>query len=222
MIVTIDGPSGTGKSTVARLLAQRLGFSFFDTGAMYRALAWWVLQNDLDVSDMEVLEKKLACFSFSITESPLGKKYLVGKVDVTDAIRTKEVTDVVSKIAAIREIRTLLLPLQRDYAKTHDVVFEGRDLGTVVFPEAEVKIFLTASADVRGKRRYLELMAKNPKSAISLNEIIESLQQRDEQDSSREIAPLKCPEDALVFDTSNYSIEQVVDMLLQHTLSKRK
>lgn len=222
MIVTIDGPSGTGKSTVARLLAQKLGFSFFDTGAMYRALAWWVLQNDLDIFDMGVLERKLPHFSFSITESPLGKKYLVGKVDVTDAIRTKEVTDAVSKIAAVREIRTLLLPVQRDYAKTHDVVFEGRDLGTVVFPEAQVKIFLTASADVRGKRRYLELIAKNPKSTISLNEIVESLQQRDEQDSSREIAPLKCPEDAWVLDTSDYSIDQVVEMLLQHTLNKKK
>ncbi|MBX9923092.1 MAG: (d)CMP kinase [Rhabdochlamydiaceae bacterium] len=222
MIVTIDGPSGTGKSTVARLLAQRLGFSFFDTGAMYRALAWWILQERFDIYNVADLQKHLPRFSFLITENLGEKKYWVDEVDVTEAIRTKEVTEAVSKISAIGEIRQLLLPLQRTYGKNHNVVFEGRDLGTVVFPEAEVKIFLTARPEIRGKRRFLELKAKKPDADLCLEEIVSSLEQRDEQDSSREVAPLKCPHDALMLDTSDYSIDQVVEMLLQHTLTKKK
>jgi cytidylate kinase len=222
MIVTIDGPSGTGKSTVARLLACKLGFSFFDTGAMYRALAWWILQRKLDVSNIADLQTQLPQFSFFIEESLGEKKYWVGEMDVTEAIRTKEITEYVSKIAAIGAIRQLLLPVQRAYAKNHDVVFEGRDLGTVVFPEADVKIFLTASPEIRGKRRYLELVAKKTHNDVCLAEIVASLEQRDEQDSSREIAPLKCPQDAWVLDTSDYGIDQVVDMLLKYTLTKKK
>jgi cytidylate kinase len=222
MIITIDGPSGTGKSTVARLLAKKLGFSFFDTGAMYRALSWWIQQEKIDMQDLKELTSRLKDFQFSIQELGEEKRYFVHDVDVTEEIRKKEINEVVSKISAIKEIRELLLPIQREYAKTHDSVFEGRDLGTVVFPEADVKFFLTASPEVRGKRRYLELLSKNPNSSIQLEEVIQSLQKRDEQDSSREIAPLKCPLDAWILDTSEYPVDQVIGMLLQYTLTKKK
>ena len=222
MIITIDGPSGTGKSTVARLLAKKLGFSFFDTGAMYRALSWWIHQEKIDVQDLKELTRRLKDFQFSIQEHGEEKRYFVHGVDVTEEIRKKEINEAVSKISAIREIRELLLPIQREYARTHDSVFEGRDLGTIVFPEADVKFFLTASPEVRGKRRYLELLSKNPEGSFQLEEVIESLRKRDEQDSSREIAPLKCPTDAWVLDTSEYSIDQVIEKLLQYTLTKKK
>lgn len=222
MIITIDGPSGTGKSTVARLLAEKLGFSFFDTGAMYRSLVWWLFQERVDLKDMDRLFQHLKGFDFSVREERNEKRYFVGQRDVTEAIRQKEVTEAVSKISAIKEIRDFLLPIQRDYAKTHDSVFEGRDLGTVVFPKADVKFFLTARPEVRGKRRYLEILAKKPSVQISLEDITESLCKRDAQDESREVAPLKCPEDAYVLDTSDYSLDQVVEILLQHTLKKKK
>jgi cytidylate kinase len=222
MIVTIDGPSGTGKSTVAKLLAKRLGFSFFDTGAMYRSLVWWIHKKQIDLSDLEKVKDLLKTFPFVIEEGESGKRYQVGGFDVTEEIRQKSVTEAVSKISAIKEIRALLLPLQRDYAKCHDSVFEGRDLGTVVFPSADVKFFLTANPSIRGQRRYLELKAKDPHFQTPLEEVIASLQKRDEQDSGREIAPLKCPEDAIVVDTSFLSIEEVVEILLQNTLKKRK
>ncbi len=222
MIITIDGPSGTGKSTVARLLAQRLGFSFFDTGAMYRALAWWIMHEKLDVRNLVNLQQQLPRFSFLITENLEEKKYWVGETDVTVEIRTKEVTEAVSEISAVGEIRQLLLPVQRAYAQNHNVVFEGRDLGTVVFPQADVKIFLTARSEVRGRRRFLELSGKKLQTNPSLSEIIQSLEQRDAQDSSRKIAPLKCPEDAWILDTSDLAIDQVVEMLLQYILTKKK
>ena len=222
MIITIDGPSGTGKSTVARLLANELNFSFFDTGAMYRSLVFWIRLENLDVEDLGKLKQSLERFSFSIQEEGGVKKYFVSGIDVTEEIRKKEISEAVSEIAAIKEIRDFLLPVQREYASSHDSVFEGRDLGTVVFPKAEVKFFLTANEKVRGERRYAELLAKNKTMTQSLEEVIDSLNRRDEQDSSREIAPLKCPEDAIVVDTSDCSIEEVVEILLKHTLTKKK
>ncbi len=146
MIVTIDGPSGTGKSTIARLLAKKLGFSFFDTGAMYRSLAWWIRSKQIDLQERKQLQRRLKDFQFFIEEHAGEKRYLVRDVDVTEEIRKKEINEVVSLISAIKEIREFLLPLQRAYAKRHDSVFEGRDLGTVVFPDAEVKFFFNGNS----------------------------------------------------------------------------
>lgn len=222
MIITIDGPSGTGKSTVARLLAQKLKFSFFDTGAMYRAFSWWVQKEGLDLSRKSEWLDRISEFSFNIEEKENQKRYIVNGSDVTEEIRRKEITSAVSAIAAIKEVRDFFLPIQRTYAKQHDSVFEGRDLGSVVFPEADLKFFLTASPEIRGKRRYLEILSKNPQSSISLEEIIESLQGRDEQDSKREIAPLTCPANAEIIDTSNYEADEVVEILFKHVLTKKK
>lgn len=222
MIITIDGPSGTGKSTVARLLAKKLDFSFFDTGAMYRSLVFWIHLEGLDVEDLKGLEKNLPRFSFLIKEEEDHKRYFVSGIDVTEDIRKKEISEAVSKISAIKEIRDFLLPIQREYASTHNAVFEGRDLGTVVFPRADLKFFLTATEIVRGERRYGELLAKNKRMTQSLEEVIHSLNKRDEQDSNREVAPLKCPEDAIVVDTSALSVDEVVNILLKHILTKKK
>jgi cytidylate kinase len=213
MIITIDGPSGTGKSTIARLLANRLRVSFFDTGAVYRALAWWI--HIREISTDRIVEH-LPEFSFFIEDDGQNKQYFVLATNVTEEIRKKEITEKASKIAAIKEVRESLLPIQRDYAEKHDSVFEGRDLGTVVFPKADVKIFLTARADVRAERRFLEMQQKNPNQILKKEEVLEALEERDAQDAGREIAPLKCPEGAFVLDTSDLTISEVVDKLYDY------
>jgi len=213
MIVTIDGPSGTGKSTVARLLANKLRMSFFDTGALYRALAWWVEEKQIP---WEKIPEHLSSFSFVIQEEGGDKQYFVLGRNVTEEIRKKEITEKASKVAAIKEVRAALLPLQRDYAKEHDSVFEGRDLGTVVFPEAEIKIFLTAKPEVRAERRYLEIQKKNPHLALDREEVLQDLEKRDAQDAGRDIAPLKCPEGAFILDTSDLTTSEVVDKLYEY------
>ncbi|MCX6988748.1 MAG: (d)CMP kinase [Chlamydiae bacterium] len=216
MIITIDGPSGTGKTTIARLLAERLGFTYFDTGSMYRAFAWFLMDRAVDVSDLPAIEKATREFQFSILDLVEGKRYLVGSQDVTEVIRTSQVTALVSAVAALRVVRDLLSAHQRAYGKKGDAVFEGRDLGSVIFPQAEVKIFLTARAEVRAKRRYAELVAKNLSHAQNEAAILVLLNQRDELDSTREIAPLKCPADAITIDTSDLTVDQVVQSILNH------
>lgn len=216
MIITIDGPSGTGKTTIARLLAERLGFTYFDTGSMYRAFAWFLMDRAVELSDLPGIEKATKEFQFSILDLVDGKRYLVGSQDVTEVIRTSQVTALVSAVAALRVVRDLLSAHQREYGKKGDAVFEGRDLGSVIFPRAEVKIFLTARADVRAKRRYAELIAKNLSHAQNEAEILISLNQRDALDSTREIAPLQCPADAITIDTSDLTVDQVVQSILNH------
>jgi CMP/dCMP kinase len=216
MIITIDGPSGTGKSSVAKELARKLQFSFFDTGALYRSLAWWAFNQGIEV------EEALASFNFRIDSSLEKKRYFIGEVEVTDEIRSKKITERASKIAAIKEVRSSLLPLQRNYAKEHDSVFEGRDLGSVVFPKADVKIFLFADPRIRAKRRHKEFLLKNPSDTTTVEEFQKVMEERDEQDSSRAVAPLKCPEGALSLDTSSLTMDEVVDTLLKYVLDEKK
>jgi cytidylate kinase len=222
MIITLDGPSGTGKSTIAKLIAQKLGFTYFDTGAMYRAFAWYLLVNHVNIHDASEIGAILPSFSFDITESTSCKRYLVNGTDVTDLIRTPEITEVVSPVSAHKVVRDLLSKTQRECGSRGNAVFEGRDLGSVIFPSADLKIYLTARPEVRAKRRYLEFLAKNPTSGFSESEILASINKRDEYDSSREIAPLKCPSDAIVVDTSDLSIDQVVTQIIIHAKSKLK
>lgn len=217
MIVTIDGPSGTGKSTIARMLAKKLELPFFDTGALYRALAWWIAENKILQNE---LTSSLDRFDFSVIEEKGNKEYFVSGVNVTKAIRQKDITEMASKIAAIKEVRSALLPIQREYAQKYGAVFEGRDLGTVVFPRADVKIFLTARPDVRAERRFKEMIEKDPSVQWNKQDILEALEKRDAQDSSRDIAPLKCPEGAFILDTSDLKIEEVVETLYQYIQDK--
>jgi cytidylate kinase len=216
LIITIDGPSGTGKTTVARTLATRLKFVYFDTGAMYRALTWYVLQHNVDIHDEEALKKLLRTFSFRIEDTNGQKKYFIGEQDVTEVIRSSPVTAFVSAVSALKIVRETLLHIQHNFARERDVVFEGRDLGTVVFPQAELKIFLTADPEIRAERRLREYVEKSPEAAKGLSKaaVLESIEKRDALDSTRKIAPLKCPPDARTIDTSSLSIDQVVDAIV--------
>lgn len=199
MIVTIDGPSGTGKSTVARAVAARLNFTYFNTGALYRALAWYIDKNKLDPIDA----------AKNIPFSVKNNCYFIDKEDVTKFLFTPFISTLSSTYSAIPEVREHLMRFQKDFSTKEDVVFEGRDLGTVVFPEAEVKIFLTASPEERAKRRFNEL------DGVTFEQVLSDLVKRDRADTTRKVAPLKQADDATLIDTTELSIDQVVDKVVE-------
>jgi CMP/dCMP kinase len=214
MIITIDGPSGTGKTTVARTLAHRLKFVYFDTGAMYRALTWYVLEHHVDIHDAQAMQQLMSAFSFHIEEQAGQKRYFVGKHDVTEVIRSQPVTAHVSAVSALKMVREALLAIQHDFARHRNAVFEGRDLGTIVFPHAELKIFLTADPEVRAERRFKEFANQD----IDKKSVRQDIERRDALDSSREVAPLKCPPDARIIDTSRLSVDQIVDQIAAYVV----
>jgi CMP/dCMP kinase len=217
MIITIDGPSGTGKTTVARRVADALHFVYFDTGAMYRGFTWFVLEHHADIDDAPEIQNLLNNFVFSVLEKNGEKQYFVGEHNVTEIIRSPLVTAHVSAVSASREVRTSLLQIQHRFAEAKNAVFEGRDLGTVVFPNAELKIFLTADPQIRAERRLSEMLEKQPREsrALSKEQMLADILRRDAYDSTREIAPLSCPDDALQIDTTQLSIDQVVDQIVK-------
>jgi len=216
MIITIDGPSGTGKSTVARTLADQIGFTYFDTGAMYRAFTYLVIQKEIELSDAKALFRLLDEFDYNIRPQGMKKRYIVNDEDVTAHIRDPKVTEMVSAVAAIPEVRRKLVEIQKNYGARVNAVFEGRDLGTVVFPNAEVKIYLTADPDVRAKRRFDELMIKFPElsDTLTLEQLSHQIKERDRKDMTREVSPLKKAQDAYLVDTSNLTIKDVVEAIL--------
>ncbi|MGC1878129.1 MAG: (d)CMP kinase [Rhabdochlamydiaceae bacterium] len=218
MIITIDGPSGTGKTTVARKVADKLHFIYFDTGAMYRAFTWLVLKQNVDVRDSPAIENLLREFIFKIVDENGKKQYFVGDHNVTEVIRSRPVTAHVSAVSALKEVRASLLNIQHRFAKTENVVFEGRDLGTVVFPNAELKIFLNADPQIRAERRLIELIEKQPQEAenLSREQMLADIMRRDEYDSTRDIAPLRCPPDAFQIDTTHFSVSEVVDQIVNY------
>lgn len=222
MIVTIDGPSGTGKTTVARNVAKQLHFVYFDTGAMYRAFTWLTMQRGIDINDSEAIQKCLEEFDYKIVDKQGQKHYFLGAVDVTDAIRSSAVTKAVSAVSALKQVRTFLLNVQYRFAKAEDAVFEGRDLGTVVFPQAEIKVFLTADPRVRAERRLKELLEKKPEEVKGLKpeQMLEEIMRRDEHDSTREVAPLRCPPDAFQVDTTHLSVDQVVEQIVNYCATR--
>lgn len=208
MIVTIDGPAGAGKSTAARAVAERLGWRYLDTGAMYRAVAWAATDRGVDLADSEAV----AMLARGIAIEFEGPRVLVDGRDVTAVIRTKPVTDATRHVADAAAVREVMTALQRRVARACDVITEGRDQGTVVFPEAELKVFLTASPHERARRRHDEEVARGRQ--VTLDEVLAAQTARDDADSRREVGPLVAAADAVPLDTDGLSHEEVVDRLV--------
>jgi cytidylate kinase len=212
-VVTIDGPSGAGKGTLCRLVAQRTGYHLLDSGSLYRLTALSAMQSGVDLNDMACVADVAQSLDirFDVTDAGISI-YLAGE-DVTTAIRREEVGMNASKVAAYPPVRAALLERQRDFAKEPGLVADGRDMGTVVFPHAEVKIFLTASAEERARRRVLQLQAAGESADMAA--ILADIRARDERDSNRSAAPLVPAADALILDSTNRSIEQVLNSILE-------
>lgn len=211
--IAIDGPAGAGKSTVAKLVSDELEYVYIDTGAMYRALTWKVLEEKVDLHSDSDVTKLLQSLDIQLSPSKNGQRVFVNQVDVTSEIRERRVTNQVSLIASHSQVRGVMLHLQRQLATERGVVMDGRDIGTHVLPEAEIKLFLSASIDERARRRYIELKQNGNKQP--LDEIKEEIRLRDERDSTREVAPLQKAEDAIQMDTSGLTIEEVVTSIIR-------
>jgi len=212
LIIAIDGPSGAGKSTTARRLAERLGYVYIDTGAMYRAVGWKAVQEKIDPADEEMLADLCRRTEVSISRSDGEPKISVDGRDVSGEIRTPEMGMMASAVSRSASVRARLLTLQRELGKSGGVVMDGRDIGTVVFPDADVKFFLDANADERGLRRYRELKAKG--ADVDPERIIREIRDRDRQDSGRSLAPLRRADDALLIDSTSLDINEVLERML--------
>ena len=218
MNIAIDGPAGAGKSTIARLAAKELGFIYVDTGAMYRAIALYLLDNKTDIYDEVALKNALDNIHINIVYEAGVQHVFLDLQDVSTEIRSEKVGNMASTSSALPPVREKLLDLQRDIAAKNDVIMDGRDIGTNILPNAELKIYLTASVDVRAKRRYdeLKLKGENP----DLEEIKKGIETRDYQDMNRDIAPLKQAEDAVYIDSSDLTIAEVVDKIIDLVKNK--
>ncbi len=209
VVVAIDGPAGAGKSTIAKRIAERLGYTYINTGAMYRAVALWALRLHLDLDDMYRLEQIAKEAKISLA----GGRVLLNGEDVTEAIRDEQVSSAASKISAIRAVRRSLVSVQRDMAEQTSVVMEGRDIGSVVFPHATVKIYLDAGPEERSRRRSIELQRSG--QSIDTDRVTDELRQRDERDRVRQESPLVQAPDAELVDTTGLSLEQVEEEVLR-------
>ncbi len=219
--IAIDGPAGAGKSTIARKIAKELGYYYVDTGAIYRTVAYFMDLLGISPKDVDGVERYIDELTIGIEYDEEGLQHMImNGMDVSGDIRTQDISQKASLISAHGVVRGVLLDMQRDVAKQHNVVMDGRDIGTVVLPKADVKIFLTASAEVRAKRRTDELLAKG--QTANFEQILKEIQQRDYQDTHREIAPLKMARDSIKVDTSDMTIEQVVETIRSIVLEKVK
>ena len=207
--IAIDGPAGAGKSTIAKRLAKELGYYYVDTGAIYRTVAYFLDLWGVSPKDVDAVNRYIDELTIGIEYDEDGLQHMImNGMDVTGEIRTQDISQKASLVSAHAVVRDVLLDMQRDVAKAHNVIMDGRDIGTVVLPKADVKIFLTADPEVRAKRRYDELIAKGQKA--NLDVILKEIKQRDYQDTHREVAPLKMARDSVKLDTSNLDIDQVV------------
>ena len=207
--IAIDGPAGAGKSTIARRLAKELGYMYVDTGAIYRTVAYFFDLWGVAPKDIDGITRYIDELNIAIEYDEEGLQHMImNGMDVTADIRTQEIGQKASLVAAHAIVRDMLLDMQRDVAKKYDVIMDGRDIGTVVLPKATVKIFLTASAEVRAKRRYDELLAKGQKAKYE--QVLKEIQQRDYQDTHREVAPLKMCRDSVKLDTSDLDVDGVI------------
>lgn len=215
--IALDGPSGAGKSTIAKALAEKLGYIYVDTGAMYRCIGLYILRTGTDPKDESAVTEKLSEIRLDLRyENGEQNMYLNGE-NVTGLIRTSEVSAYASSVSAIRSVRAFLLDAQRGMAKEHDVIMDGRDIGTVIFPDADVKFFVTVSVEARARRRQRELAAKGEN--LSIEEVKRAIEERDRKDSTRDIAPAVPADDAVMLDNSG-DLDEVINKAL--TIIKEK
>lgn len=213
VVIAVDGPSGAGKSTISKALSKRLGYLEIDTGAMYRAMAWLAREAGLDLADKQAVQEFSANAEVELELHNGTTRVIANGQDVTHEIRTPEISMLTSQISALAPVREAMMSLQRKMGAKGGVVLDGRDIGTVVFPDAELKFFLSASAEERGRRRFLELQAKGLQ--VSLEETIQDVATRDRQDMEREIAPLCQAADAIPIDSTGLTIDQVIALMEQ-------
>ncbi len=213
IIIAVDGPSGAGKSTLSRALSRRLGYLEIDTGAMYRAMAWLARESGLDLADEQAVQAFCRSAEVELLQGNGSTRVMANGRDVTSEIRSPEISMLTSRISSLGPVREAMVTSQRRMGKKGGVILDGRDIGTVVFPDAELKFFLSASSEERGRRRFLELQAKGEQ--ISLEETIQSVMQRDRQDSERELAPLRQADDAIPIDSTGLTIDEVVALMEQ-------
>ena len=218
LVITIDGPAGAGKTTVSRALADRLGYKYIDTGALYRGVAYEAISKGISYNDDKGLEGLFVGLKLKFVFGENGLRLISNDSDITDLIRTPEITMFASSVSARSVVRKYLLALQRDMGREKGVVFEGRDMGTVVFPDADIKIYLDASHKTRALRRYNEM---EQESSQTIDDVERDMKQRDENDSSRELAPLKPAEDAEIIDSTDISANEVVELMLSYIEARK-
>lgn len=212
--IAIDGPSGAGKSTISKLLAKELGFQYLDTGAMYRALTYYLINKGIDLSDQDQIRAELNNIHLDME----GDEVLMNDQDVSQEIRSSQVTNAVSQVSSYKAVREFLVHLQRQIANNKNTILDGRDIGTVVIPDAFLKFFLTASVDERAKRRFYD---KANTSDLSLDTIRQQIEERDYKDSHREISPLKQADDAILIDSTDMTIEEVINFMKETWENKK-
>ncbi len=213
LLITIDGPAGAGKTTVSKALAQRLGYRYIDTGALYRAVAYEIIARGIDPENEADLTRLCENLEVQFVRTPAGVRLLSGGEDITDAIRTPQITMLASAASAKPVVRRTLLDVQQRLGAEKAAVFEGRDMGTVIFPDADMKFFLTADLNIRARRRFDEFKETNSQS---LEDVCRDMAYRDENDSSRALAPLKPAEDAVQIDSTGLKVDAVIERMLVH------
>ena len=214
-IVTLDGPSGSGKGTVGRLLARVLNFNYLDSGLLYRAVAILVIEKGIALSDVSNIEE--IARNMNLEFSSENNKIFLDGIDVSNSIRTEEISIVSSKVAQLKSVRAILHEIQRGYLKGNGLIADGRDMGTVIFPDADLKIFITASPEARAYRRHKELLGRG--ESVSLRDLERSIASRDRSDSERKISPLVPAVDAIIIDTSHMTVEEVKDEIVKHYMA---
>ena len=220
MIIAIDGPAGSGKSTVAKFIAKRLNYRYIDTGSMYRAVAWSAEKKDIDLSDENAVGQWVTQLKIEFVADPAGQQVKVNGENATGLLKNEVVGRGAAKVAAQKRVREILVAKQQEIGESGNVVMDGRDIGTQVFPNAELKFFMDADAEERGKRRYLELKEKN--LDVDLENIIAEIKQRDHEDRTRDISPLCPAEDAIKIDTTKFTIEEVIDKVMEQINLKKE
>ncbi len=216
--IALDGPSGSGKSVMARAISNRLNILYVDTGALYRAIGLYMFRNNIDISDSQAVIEKLPEINLELAQSDEGQVVILNGENVNRDIRLPEISMYASKVSAIPKVREFLLELQRNTAKKNNVIMDGRDIGTVIFPDAEVKIFLFASDEIRAERRYKELLEKGIQTTYE--EVLSDMQKRDENDRTRAVAPAVPADDAVMLDSSKLNIEETIDEITRIIKSK--